>query len=120
LSSPDVRRTGWGLLAAALLALSVGGCGSATGGSTAAAATVAAAPADQVTHRIAEVEFARQCAVTTQSFPDESAITADLDTRLAAQNLTHAQWKKWHDELADSKPLLAQLAQVSGPGCPSA
>jgi hypothetical protein len=58
--------------------------------------------------------------VTRQAFPDESALTTDLDDRLAAGGLTHAQWKSWHDALADSPALLTQLGQVSAPGCPAA
>jgi hypothetical protein len=107
-----------GLVAVALLAVS--GCASDPARSSAgssAAPTTRAAPADELTQRIAEVESARQCAVTSQSFADEEDITTDLDTRLAAAGLTHAQWKDWHDALVDSPDLVAQLTEVSAPGC---
>lgn len=119
MSSRDVRRGGLGLLVAVLVPF-LGGCGSAAGGSSAAAPTSAratAVPADDLTGRIAAVEFARQCTVTAQAFADESAITTDLDSRLTAAGLTHAQWKDWHDALAASPELLAQLSEVSAPGC---
>jgi hypothetical protein len=124
LSSRDARRTGLGLLAAVLL-LAVGGCtdtaaGSAEDSSAAATTSVSDVAADDVTGRIAAVEFARQCTVTAQAFADESAITTDLDDRLTAAGLTHAQWKDWHDALAASPELLAQLAEVSAPGCAAA
>ena len=76
--------------------------------------------ADALTQRIAEVEVARQCAVGSLTFAEESGITADLDGRLAAVGLTHAQWKDWHDALVDSPDLVAQLAEVGAPGCPGA
>jgi hypothetical protein len=103
-----------GLLAVAV-ALTLTGCaGEATGtGATA----VAAVPANGTTQRIAEVEHARQCAVASLAFPDEQAITADLDDRLAAAGLTHEQWKDWHDALAGSPELVAQLTEVGPPGC---
>ena len=47
-----------------------------------------------------------------------SAITADLDGRLAAAGLTHAQWKDWHDALVSSPALVTQLSEVGAPGCP--
>jgi hypothetical protein len=111
-------------LAAGLLLLAVGGCSSAAAGDAVSAApattTVAAVTADATTQRLAEVEFARQCAVTGQAFADETAFTTDLDTRLDAAGLTHAQWKDWHDALALSPELLAQVAVVGAPGCPPA
>ena len=120
MSSPDARRTALGLLAAGLL-LTLGGCGSAAAGPAdghaAGTTTAHAVPADDVTGRIAAVEFARQCAVTGQAFADESGLTTDLDQRLTAAGLTHAQWKAWHDALATSPDLLAQLTGVSAPGC---
>jgi hypothetical protein len=121
LSSPDVRRTGLGLLAAVLL-LTVGGCASAAAGSAddSSAAAGTSVPADDLTGRIAAVEFARQCTVTAQAFAQESDITTDLDSRLTAAGLTHAQWKDWHDALAASPELLAQLSEVSAPGCAAA
>ena len=109
-------------LAAVALALTVGGC-AADGDqpSTAAGAPASSAvPADDLTRRLAVVEAARQCAVTTTSFPDEAALTTDLDDRLAADGLTHAQWKDWHDALVHSPDLVAQLVEVSGPGCAGA
>jgi len=122
LSSRDVRRTGLGLLVAGLL-VTVTGCGATEAEASSAASTTSAAPtgasADDVTGRIAAVEFARQCTVTQQAFADESAITTDLDDRLTAAGLTHQQWKDWHDALAGSPELLAQLAQVGAPGCPA-
>ena len=123
MSSPDVRRAGLGLLAAALL-LGAGGCTSAAAeadspGSPATATAAHAVPADEVTGRIATVEFARQCTVTSQAFADESAITTDLDSRLTDVGLTHQQWKEWHDALAVSPELLAQLATVGAAGCPA-
>jgi hypothetical protein len=124
LSSRDVRRTGLGLLAAVLL-LTVAGCASAAAGSAddssaASGTSVPAVAADDLTGRIAAVEFARQCTVTAQAFADESAITTDLDSRLTAAGLTHAQWKDWHDALAASPELLVQLSGVSAPGCAAA
>ena len=114
-------------LAAVALALTVGGCAadgdqSSTAGSTSVGTASAsnAVPADDVTRRLAVVEAARQCAVTTTSFPDEAALTTDLDDRLAADGLTHAQWKDWHDALVHSPDLVAQLVEVSGPGCAGA
>ena len=108
-------------LLAAGLVLTVGGCAAgadrSAAGSSSASAEVAA---DDVTQRIAAVEFDRQCAVAAQSFPDESAITTDLDTRLTAAGLTHAQWKDWHDALVDSPALVAQLTAVGTSGCPAA
>jgi hypothetical protein len=94
----------------------------ATAPSTGTAA-VAAVPgrtpvaADDVTARIAAVEFTRQCAVVTQSFADESGFTTDLDDRLAAAGLTHAQWKDWHDALAVSPELTTQWSKVAATGC---
>ena len=110
-------------LVAVALALSVGACAadadrSSTGG--AAAAPSNAVPADDLTRRLAVVEAARQCAVTTTTFPDEAALTTDLDDRLAADGLTHAQWKDWHDALVRSPDLVAQLVEVSAPGCAGA
>lgn len=126
MSSPDVRRSTLGLLAALAL-LGAGGCTAASADPTAtseAAPATTPAPhdvsADGVTGSIAAVEFARQCAVTGQAFADESAFTTDLDSRLGAVGLTHAQWKDWHDALAGSPELLAQLAKISAPGCPAA
>jgi len=63
------------------------------------------------------VEAARQCEVGSSAFAEESAITADLDARLAAAGLTHTQWKDWHDALATSPDLVAQLSQVNASGC---
>jgi hypothetical protein len=63
------------------------------------------------------VEFTRQCAVVTQSFADESGFTKDLDDRLAAAGLTHAQWKDWHDALAVSPELTTQWSKVAATGC---
>jgi hypothetical protein len=111
-----------GLLAASMV-LAVSGCASGADQSSAAssaAAVSSAVPADEDTHRIAEVEFARQCAVTSLAFPDAADLTTDLATRLAAVDLTHAQWKDWHDALVDSPELVAQLAEVSAPGCAGA
>ena len=117
--SADLRTTAAGLVAGVLL-LAVGGCTSAAADPTVAAGTVHGMPADETTDRIAAVEFARQCAVTGQAFADETAFTTDLDTRLGAAGLTHAQWKDWHDALALSPELLAQVAVVGAPGCPPA
>ncbi len=105
----------------ACAALALSGCGA----DQASAGTPADGPAtgmaaDALTQRIAEVEVARQCAVGSLTFPEESGITADLDGRLAAVRLTHAQWKDWHDALVDSPDLVAQLAEVGAPGCPGA
>jgi hypothetical protein len=119
--SADLRSTVPGLVAGIVL-LALGGCTSAAAEVSAAAptTTVTAVPADATTQRIAEVEFARQCAVTGQAFADESAFTTDLDARLGAAGLTHAQWKDWHDALAVSPDLLAQVSAVGAPGCPPA
>ena len=102
-------------------ALALSGCGAdrAAAGAPADGRTTGV-PADAVTQRIAEVEVARQCAVGSLTFAEEAGITADLDGRLAAVGLTHAQWKDWHDALVDSPDLVAQLAEVSAPGCPGA
>jgi hypothetical protein len=108
---------------AAGVVLTLGGCASGADPSVtgdAAGSTVAAVPADEVTLRIAEVEAARQCAVTAQTFADEADITADLDSRLAAVGVTHDRWKEWHDALVDSPGLVAQLAEVSATGCAGA
>lgn len=105
----------------ACAALALSGCGT----DQASAGTPADGPAtgmaaDALTQRIAEVEVARQCAIGSLTFAEESGITADLDGRLAAVGLTHAQWKDWHDALVDSPDLVAQLAEVGAPGCPGA
>jgi hypothetical protein len=111
-------------LVAGLLLLALAGCTSAAAEDVASAppatTTVTAVPADATTQRLAEVEFARQCALTGQAFADESGFTTDLDARLGALGLTHAQWKDWHDALALSPALLAQVAAVGAPGCPPA
>ena len=75
--------------------------------------------ADGTTRAIAEVEFARQCTIGSQSFADEAGITAALDDRLADAGLTHEQWKRWHDALVDSPELVAQVAEISAAGCPA-
>ncbi|WP_041775675.1 hypothetical protein [Blastococcus saxobsidens] len=109
------------MLAAVVLAVS--GCASGAEQSmdgTIADSSPGAVPADEFTQRIAAVEFERQCTVTSQTFPDEAGITRDLDVRLAAAGLTYAQWKDWHDALADSPALVNQLAELSASGCPSA
>ena len=113
--SRDRRAAGLAALGATAV-LTLTGCAGAAA-QPAAGSAVAAVPADEVTRRIAEVEAARQCAVTAQTFPDEAAITADLDGRLAAEGLTHAQWKDWHDALVDSPELVAQFAEISAAGC---
>ena len=135
MSCPDLRRDARGpaagrsrpaaalglLLAATVLVVS--GCAAGADQPSAgdgAAASSTAVPADDVTQRLAAVEFARQCAVTASTFPDEAALTTDLDDRLAADGLTHAQWKDWHDALVDSPDLVAQLVEVSAPGCSGA
>ena len=105
--------------ACATLALSGCGTDQASAGTPADGRTSGMA-ADALTQRIAEVEVARQCAVGSLTFAEESGITADLDGRLAAVGLTHAQWKDWHDALVDSPDLVAQLAEVGAPGCPGA
>jgi len=125
LSSPEPRpvhrsrtRGSLGLLVAAGVVLATGGCAAAGASTTATApASSAAVPADDLTRRIAEVEVARQCAVATLTFPDESAITTDLDTRLATAGLTHQQWKSWHDALALSPGLVAQVSTLRAAGC---
>jgi hypothetical protein len=119
--SADRRRTVPGLVAGLLL-LTLAGCTSAAAEAAGpvATTTVTAVPADATTQRIAEVEFARQCAVTGQAFADESAFTTDLDDRLAAAGLTHAAWKDWHDALAGSPELLTQVSEVNAAGCPAA
>jgi hypothetical protein len=111
-----------GLLATSVV-LALSGCASGAGqppAESSAAAAPNAVLADDFTRSIAEVEFARQCAVASLTFPDEADITTDLDDRLAAVDLTHAQWKDWHDSLADSPELVAQLAEVSAAGCAGA
>lgn len=97
---------------------------SCSSGSPAASAPAATGPAalraDTLTRQLAQVEFDRQCAISTVSFPSEGAITADLDDRLTKAGLTHAQWKRWHDALARSPELVGQFQQISGAGCPGA
>lgn len=108
-----------GLLAAGVV-LATGGCAAgatASASGSSAEAAPGAVPADELTGRIAEVEAARLCAVTALTFANEADITTDLDTRLAAVGLTHAQWKDWHDALVTSPDLVAQLAEVSAAGC---
>lgn len=109
-------------LAIAAAAGSLSGCGggNASAASADATATATARAADATTQKIAQVEFARQCTIGTQSFADEAGITTDLDGRLAAAGLTHAQWKKWHDALVVSPALVAQLHALSVAGCPPA
>lgn len=101
--------------------MTVGGCASGADQPAASgpASTAGAVAADGLTQRIAGVEFTRQCAVATLTFADEAGITTDLDVRLSAAGLTHAQWKDWHDALEDSPALVAQLVEVSAPGCPA-
>ncbi len=105
----------------ACAALALSGCGTdqASAGTPADGRATGMA-ADALTQRIAEVEVARQCVVGSLTFAEEAGITADLDGRLAAVGLTHAQWKDWHDALVHSPELVAQLAEVSAPGCPGA
>ncbi|GAA2740465.1 hypothetical protein GCM10009868_02780 [Terrabacter aerolatus] len=100
-----------------LLGTGLGACGS-SGGSPGAASTVRAdVPADARTQQIAEVEFARQCSVGTQSFPKEADIDADLAKRLATAGVSHLEWKQWHDSLAVSPQLVTQFAEVGKHGC---
>lgn len=75
-------------------------------------------PADETTRRIAAVEAARVCSVGGRNYPTESGITDDLESRLAAAELTYAEWKNWHDELATSPELVDQLEDVGQDGCP--
>jgi hypothetical protein len=58
--------------------------------------------------------------VSSANYADEATFTTDLDDRLAAAGFTHAQWKQWHDALADSPELITQFAEISAPGCPPA
>jgi hypothetical protein len=95
-----------GLLAAALV-LALPACGTQP------------VEADERTRRIAVVEFERQCAIDAVSFPVESGITADLESRLAAAGLTHEEWKDWRDALVGSPELVAQLAAAGRGGCPA-
>jgi hypothetical protein len=104
------------------VALTVSGCTDEASGADrtsaqAGATSVSDVPADDVTGQIAAVEAARQCTVAATSFADESAITVDLDARLAAAGLTHQQWKDWHDALAASPDLVTQLTSVSSTAC---
>lgn len=106
----------------------LGACGSATGGSgdgagdgasPSSTSTVRAdVPADARTREIAQVEFERQCAVATVSFPKEADIDADLEKRLEAAGVAHLEWKSWHDSLVVSPALVTQLAEVGKVGCP--
>lgn len=95
-------------------------CSSGAHSSSAAASRSAAVAADPQTRQLAQVEFDRQCAMNSLSFPSESAITADLDDRLKAAGLAHLEWKHWHDALVSSPQLVAQFRQISGAGCPKA
>ncbi|MGO4597220.1 hypothetical protein [Terrabacter sp. 2RAF25] len=109
------------LLGSALAACGSGGSGAPPAGASGASSTVRAnVPADARTERIAEVEFARQCAVGTKSFPKEADIDADLAERLTTVGLSHVEWKQWHDSLVVSPALVTQLAEVSRAGCPKA
>jgi isopentenyl diphosphate isomerase/L-lactate dehydrogenase-like FMN-dependent dehydrogenase len=118
LSSPELLRRVLPALLAAAVVLGASGCAAeAAGAQAAGASSIGSVPADATTQRIAEVEHARQCAVASLAFPDEAAITTDLDDRLAAAGLTHQQWKDWHDALAVSPDLVAQLTEVGPPAC---
>jgi hypothetical protein len=105
----------------ALAALAVLGATAACGSDSAddAAARPLGTPADATTGRIAEVESARQCTVASVNYADEAQFTTDLDARLTAAGFTHAQWKQWHDALADSPELVTQFAGISAAGCPA-
>lgn len=113
----SARLIGLLTLTAGLLVTS---CSSGAHGSTATANGSTAVPADPRTRQLAQVEFERQCAMDSLSFPSESAITTDLDDRLKAAGLTHLEWKHWHDALVRSPQLVAQFRQISGAGCPKA
>ena len=122
MSSRELRPSALSLLAVAVV-LAVSGCTAGAAAEPSAASSTDPAGgvrADDLTRRLAEVESARQCAVSTQTFPDEAGITADLDARLAVEGLTHEQWKNWHDALDDSPDLVTQLSEVSRPGCAGA
>lgn len=109
-----------GLAVALLMILAVGAC--STSPPSPASSSATAVPkniaADATTLAIARVEVARQCTIGSQSFPKESDLTADLDKRLAAAQLTHLAWKNWHDELATSPQLVKQFAELTTAGCP--
>lgn len=107
--------------AVALLLLLAGtsACGSDADAAPVINSAPSGTPADATTGRLAEVEFARQCTVADANHADEAAFTADLDARLAAAGFTHAEWKAWHDALADSPELVAQYARLSAAGCPA-
>ena len=115
------RRASRTALALAVLALagSAAACGTDPADAAAGASTSASArPADEMTRRLAEVEFIRQCAIGSTNFAGEADLTTDLDVRLAEAGFTHEQWKRWHDALADSPELVAQFARFSAGGCP--
>ncbi|GAA5035412.1 hypothetical protein GCM10023258_37230 [Terrabacter aeriphilus] len=113
-----------GVLGVLLAAGGLGACGTASGGSgdgaapTSSSTVRADVPADARTREIAQVEFERQCAIGTVSFPKEADIDADLDQRLEAAGVEHLEWKSWHDSLVVSPALVTQLAEVGKGGCP--
>ncbi|MCF6745004.1 hypothetical protein E9529_12075 [Blastococcus sp. KM273128] len=106
-------------LAAVCVAVVLLSGATACGGQADAGTAAAGTPADDTTRRIAEVEFARQCAIGSVSFADEAGITAHLDERLAAAGFDHQEWKRWHDALVGSPELVEQFAEVSAAGCPA-
>lgn len=118
--SPDLRtRVSVAVVGLAVAALA-GGCGSNSASKAGGAvpdpsATRVNVMADATTAKLAGAEAARLCAVATQRFATEKAITEDLDRRLAAVGLTHAQWKSWHDELVTSPSLATQFSAVGKP-----
>jgi hypothetical protein len=106
-------------LAALALLGATAGCGADAAAEASSESRPTGTPADATTGRIAEVEWARQCVVDTASHADENGFTTDLDARLTAAGFTHAQWKQWHDALADSPELITQFAEISATGCPA-
>jgi hypothetical protein len=96
-------------------------CGSEEAGAAASTSSSAPStmPADAITGRLAELEFARQCTVDATNRADEAAFTTELDQSLAEAGLTHEQWKEWHDALADSPELVTQFAEAGAAGCPA-
>ncbi len=106
------------LTAVAVLGTAVA-CGSGEQAAEPRMATPSSMPADVMTGRIAEVEFARQCVVASANYADEAQFTIELDTHLAAAGFTHEQWKQWHDALVGSPELVTQFAEISAAGCPA-
>lgn len=118
-SERAARRAGF--LVTVVLLAGTAACGVGAGtAEKAGTGAPAGRPADDMTRRLAQVEFDRQCTVASTSYADEAQFTTELDARLAEAGFTHEQWKRWHDALVDSPELVAQFAGISSAGCAGA